>query len=527
MTTSAQIKAGEAWVMLNAKMGNLKQVLDQAKDKVSTFAGSLSQFGEKVGGKFGHAVVGGFAGFVAIGAIDGAMRKLAERMNEATISGDQFGFGDAGIAIGESIIEGVKSVPILGALTALGEAVGEKLYGSKAEEAAYQAEQKRLEDIAKLREKITGEQVDLQDQLAGNGAQARTDQFERRVRDHIRALVEEGQSYKEASASVGALRDAFKAVLSKEADDALQSLLDGFTEMSGVLSEDEIQAKRLEEQIASLQETLRAAGRDAEADAVGERIRSAFEAAKARAKEVEQAKKLSEVMDELAQKNREMGLSERDRLAASLKELGAGEERIREAMAIFDATEEKRKAIEQQDAEQKQRLEDAQKVADILKQLTDDNATFGMDERAMLERSLKALGATQEQITEAIRIFDETASKKAQADKSANIADILKQLQEQADNAGKTEFEIIQKKLEDLGATVQEIQQAKDLYDAAHPAAGPTSSYGAVGSFSAGFFDPVGIAGGGGALVESTKETARNTRKLVSLMQKNGLVYGA
>lgn len=413
MTTSAQIKAGEAWVMLNAKMGNLKQVLDQAKATVGGFAGSVNQFGDKIGGKFGNAIVNGLAAFVGVNAIDGALRKIAERMKDNLASGESMSFAEVGTAIGESIAEGLKSIPVAGALGDILATQFDSWFGGGM---AQEAMLKNVEQQRARIQAIFGAIRSRQDAMDSSGldpAAAKRAEFDKFAGEQINALVREGYKLDEARQQVDGLRASFEQMMGLDAEEQINAMLDGFDQLAGQLGEDSESVRQFERALRGVEAALIAAGRAADIPQVTAALRDQFDWSKAQKEANDKASKIKAILDEIKSRNEEFGLTESQLLARKLEQAGASAEEIAKAKVVLD---------------------ELQKKIDDAAERTRPDST--------------------------------------------------------------------------VASTI-------------------STSLGAVGSFSPGFFDPVGASGGGGALVESTKETARNTRKLVSLMQKSGLVYGA
>ena len=468
MTNAASIKAGETWVGINARMGNLKQVLDKAASHVGSFAGSLNQIGEKIGGKFGGKIVSGLVGYFGVSLVDSSLRSIAETM-EQNLAADRRMFEGVGEAIGESITKGLESIPIVGSLgrmhsdiadeTLFGgamssearlertrasaerlaaiyreiEAVNERLKQSS-DPAAIQDRRrmdKEASDLqAKLRAEIaaqggTATQSDLSSAaawgfgpLAGVGVLAQIADANQNQAKAISSMAEVAAKAAEGTAE---LRDAIAKQFSDRANDAIWDAAAGFNELFGLVDENARAFDALEEKIRSVSAALEAAGRGDEIDNVTAALRQEFAAAQARAQQIKDMAK---------------------------------------------AAEEERKAMEEAERIQKS-------IEEIVSSIEDKNESYGKSERELLEARLLKLNATQEQIDRALAAFDELAKKQSDAEAAASIS----------------------------------------------------TSLSAIGSFSPYAFDQFG--GGSGAITDATQQTARNTKRMVELLQKQATTYGA
>jgi len=435
MTNAASIKAGEAWVGINARMGNLKQVLDKAASQVGSFAGSVNQFGEKIGGKFGGKIVSGLVGYFGVSMVDGALRSIADTM-EQNIAADRGKFEGVGQAIGESITKGLESIPIVGSIgKMLGVGFDELLFGGNlGAEERLQRSRDDAEKLQSIYSEIASAQQAIEMKAVPQAVQQRmavvdeilklqqklNEELNRQSGPNLTKDVLDANQ-RQAADAVAPLIERERARFSGLADTAFDEAVDSFAKLFGVIDESAAKAEQLEAQIAKVREALMAAGRDGEADEVEAALRAQFEAAKAKAAEMEAAAKAAE--------------AERDALRES--------ERIQS------------------------------EIEDIITSIEEKNESYGKSERELLEARLMKLNATREQIDRALAAFDELAAKQDEVEVAASIS----------------------------------------------------TSLSAVGSFSPYAFDQFG--GGSGAITDATQQTARNTKRMVELLQKQATTYGA
>lgn len=415
MSSAASIKAGEAWVGIHGRMGNLPETLAKAQRQVSNWAGSVEQIGEQVGSKFGKTIMGGLVGFAAVGAVDNALRSIADKMRESLASGSGLKFSDVGIAVGESIAEGLKSVPIAGQLgEILAVTVFDPLWGnplktkaSRANWAGQQEQQKALqreqekawEELGRLNERITKE-------MAGDGAVSRVAELNAQIYKVYRSLVATGVGAEQAGNAISEFVTGYQQVLSQDADAKIASILDGFAQMSGELTAADMEARQLSESLREIEVLLTAAGKSKE------EIASVIEAIRGEAE-------FSKI---------------------------------------------------QQDANDRQK-----KIDDLIKSIEEENASFGKSQAQLLEARLKALGATQEELDRALNAALDIEDKRKAAEEAAKRASAM---------------------------TVEST----------------------VGSFLSGAFQTTSADT---AVVDSSKETARNTRRMVTLLERGSLSYQA
>mgnify|MGYP000063490286 CR=1 FL=1 len=408
MSSAASIKAGEAWVGIHGRMGNLPETLAKAQRQVSNWAGSVEQIGEQVGSKFGKTIMGGLVGFAAVGAADNALRSIADKMREALASGSSLEFSDIGIAVGESIAEGLKSVPIAGALgdifamSFFDEALGSPMQT----EAALARVQKQRDDQQKAWAELGKLNEEITKAMAGDGAVARVTELNDRVSEVYTSLVKAGVGAKQAGDAIRDFVSGYQQVLSEDADAKIATLLDGFARISGELTAADMEARQLSESLREIEVLLTAAGKSKE------EIASVIEAIRGEAE-------FSKI---------------------------------------------------QQDANDRQK-----KIDDLIKSIEDENASFGKSQAQLLEERLKALGATQEEL-----------------DRALNAALDIEDKRKAADEASKR-------------ASTKTVEST-------------------VGSFLSGAFQTTSADT---AVVDSSKETARNTRRMVTLLERGSLSYQA
>lgn len=407
MTTAANIKAGEAWVGIHGKMGNLPEVLEKARRQVGSFAGSVEQFGEHVGTKFGKTIMNGLVGFAAVSAIDNVLRSVADKMKTAMDSGAAFGFEEIGSAIGGAIMEGIRSLPIIGSLPDLGAMISDPLWGSPmATEAAMKRMEKQRASIMELFRDMNEMEQDALDAATGNTQIDRVRGIEGRIGSIRDKLLAAGVNDIGANGAAQGVMKAYRALFETESEGKINKVLDTFDQMTGVLDANAMAAKRLEEQLREIADLMTIAGRSKdEIDQTIGTLRSDFEYSR-----------------------------------------------------LTQEANERTKQIES-----------------LLESIERESKLFGKSQVQVLEYELKRLGATQEQM--------------------------------------------------DRG-----LETALDLEDkqreAARRAEATTSIERSFGTFSQGAFDPRSVASNS-VIGESTRETARNTRRMVSLLERNQLVYGA
>lgn len=414
MTSAANIKAGEAWVGIHGKMGNLPEVLDKARRQVGTFAGSVEQFGDKVGQKFGTTIMNGLVGFAAVGAVDNAMRAVADRMRKAAENGESIGFDEVGSAIGESIVEGLRSTLIVGSAFDVGKTIADSLLGSPlAQEKAQQFAQAQSASIAELFRDLQQVQDSASISLVSDKGFSLD-----KVREYVR--VTEAELIRLGSSSTGARRAAQQAIeaytnlisqleAGASAENKIATLLETFEEMSGALDENAMAAHRLETSLSEISELMTKSGRSPEdINQTLETIRADFE--------------YSRLLQDSNRRNRE--------------------------------------------------------IEELVSSIERESKEFGKSQVQLLEYELKRLGATQDQMDRGLEAALDLEDKRREAERRANSLGSISTRQE------------------------------------------------AYGTFLSGAFNAIGGAGTG-ELNGNTRETARNTRRMVTLLERNQLVYGA
>lgn len=387
------IKAGEAFVRIFGNDADLQKTLEAAKQKLSGFSGSASQFADRIGKTFGGKIVTGLTGFFAIGAADKAIRDIAERMKQAAINGDSFGLGDVGAAIGNSIVDGIRSVPIAGALMDLAAEVSDRVLwfgGDLHSEDRLAAVEQQRQKLQRIFAEIGSEQA----KLLGSPIDRERDAFGERINGWMRDLMAAGKSMEEARAAVADLQQAAGALFDER---------------------DEIPN-------------------------VG------------------------------------------DWISAALAEVG--------------------------------RLEEIKKILDGLQ---NDVADFGLDKAQLLERQLRALGATEEQIRQAIDATTQLKDMEDAARRANDIEAILNDLQRRNDEFGLSEAEITRRRLEELGATAEQIDRAMQLSERLNAQAPGAESFASSGTFSS----AIQLAfGGDDAVRDNTAATAHWTQKIAESIDK-------
>lgn len=404
MTSAASIKAGEAWVGIHGRMGNLPDVLAKARGQVSGWAGSVEQLGEKVAKKFGSSILGGIVGFTGAGAIDSALRSVADRMRQAVASGGTIGFADVGMAIGESIADGLKAIPIAGAIGELAAMAFDSALGSPmATEAAMAGREKIAKSRADAYAALAAESERLERLLQGpNASRDVADQSRSRINDAMNALMATGVPASNARVAASGAALNLDKFLEADADRKVKELLDTFDRMAGKVSASTDEVRRLEEEILGVAQAMREAGRSHDdIEGMTEALRGAAEAAR----------------------------KERD---------------IRARQKSID---------------------------EIVKSIEADDLDFGKTQSQLIEEQLRQLGAKQDEIDRAVKAAESLEAKRKAASAVSTVVESMT----------------------------------------------------ATGTFSSGAFDP-----GSGLLetADSSRETARNTKRLVQLMERGGLVYG-
>lgn len=468
---ASSIKASEAYVTIRADQGNLPKVIDQARDRMKTFAGQAGMVGEQISGKFGKALIQGAIGFAAIGAGDSMIRAIAKEMEDAAANGGA-SFSGVAVAVAKSLKESFESIPLAGSIVPLAEQVWDLLLGSP------MAAERRLEKFEEQRKKVQAALTDVarqasafDDQLAAGGDPSKAAQIAagNAASEAFAKLREVGVSLEGATAAANEITAAFQRLMKSNADRELEGISWQLYEMSGHMKEGEAEARRLDMELERLSNTMKASG----------------------------------MTDEMA-----------ETIAESL----------RERFRLIQAEKEAAKAAEEASARERERF---QQISSLLDSLRDKVLDANTDDAFRIQLQLEDLGATQQQIAEALalidqlnRLNDEQKAAQESARKAESVAAMIKSLQEDADRNSLGERGFLEKQLRDLQATEEQINTALALFDQTHLPAIESSF---VGSFSPAALDG-GFAMGG--LEDSSRQTAKNTRRIADAIERNQLTYG-
>lgn len=154
-------------------------------------------------------------------------------------------------------------------------------------------------------------------------------------------------------------------------------------------------------------------------------------------------------LEDLARKSDELRLSETDLLAAQLQRQNATADQIAEAQRLTDEIT---------------RLETAKRNAtDVTKRIDDLKRKFEelqMSEDEFLAKSLEQLGATSDQIAEAIQLSADIDAMETAKKNAEDVQRILTDVARGVAEVGKSEAELMRQRLEQLGATADQIDQA-------------------------------------------------------------------
>lgn len=343
--TSAQVQAGEAAVKVRADHQKLGTDLAKAEALVKNFAGSVNRFGDQVGKKFGGKMTEGIVTFMGVQAADKILRALADNMDAAARGED---FKGIGMVIGESIAAGLESVPIAGSVGRIlshgfaylgGVDLGaEERIAKSREEAA-----KRQQAVGQVDSALRAMQFDRAS--GGDALLAKRESFEKDVEGKINAMLAAGVPLEEARQSVQGLREEFDRLMAGEAQAKLDELLGKYRQFGGMMTEADVAAAKLKEEMQAVERAYAAAG--------------------------------------MAQQ----GMLEAARLADVAKFAEQGK-RDQEALAKYDD-------------ERKRRLEEIQSVIDGLNESLIE-AQLNGDEIATTTRRLESLGASKDQIDAAV-----------------------------------------------------------------------------------------------------------------------------
>lgn len=466
---ASNIKASQAYVTIRADQGNLPTEIEKARASMKGFAAQVGSIGERVGGKFSEAIAKGAIGFAAVSAADSILRDLAKEM-EAQADAGGIDFGGLGVAMVKSLRDTFEGLPLIGAIVPLSEQLWDALLGSP------MATERRLEKIAQERERLQAALNDVAKQVAryddeyttkGDASLgARAAAFESAA-EAVERLVKAGMSADKARESAAEIVSAFERLTSAKAAEAVADINYQLDVMSGSVPEAAQELRRFEKDLERIQRMFEAAGQSPES-------------AKA----------------------------ETSALLGRFKDIQAG------------------KAAEADLKREADRLGEINRLVDSLREkLLDAN----VDDSLRIELELGDLGATREQIDEAKAILDQIAAlddeRKAMEDASRRnqkVAEIIKGLQDDSDRAAIGERGMLERELQSLMATQGEIDRALSLFDSANGASVETSFMGT--------FSPAALDGGfqGTGLEESSKQTARNTKRIADAVASGGqLTYGS
>jgi hypothetical protein len=159
----------------------------------------------------------------------------------------------------------------------------------------------------------------------------------------------------------------------------------------------------------------------------------------------ENAKQITKTIEDLASKYDRLVLSEETMLELELRRLGATEAQVK-------AAEDYARAIKD--------AENANKITAQLEEMRKKVDEFGKSASELAAAQLASLGATQAQIDEAIRLQGELAAMETAANNAAEVERILEDVARAADDAGKSEMELMRRRLEALNATEDQISKA-------------------------------------------------------------------
>jgi len=158
---------------------------------------------------------------------------------------------------------------------------------------------------------------------------------------------------------------------------------------------------------------------------------------------------LAKTMEDLARKSEELGKTETELLAIQLKRNGATDAQIAEAQRL-------QASIEKAQTEQKNAEDLGKMLGDMQKKFDEMN----LSAEELLATQLKSLGASQEQIDAALNMQRQLDAHDVATKNAEEIVKILDDVQRGADEVGKSEAELLRRRLEALSATEDQIQQA-------------------------------------------------------------------
>lgn len=176
------------------------------------------------------------------------------------------------------------------------------------------------------------------------------------------------------------------------------------------------------------------------------------ELARARAKDADQTA-IKGVMDDLLSKNEEMGKSEAELLQIKMKKLHAGDEEIKQAMALL------------------QTMQTANIDASMeshFKNLNDRLLEAQGNERELLKNQLANIGlagdALEKAVNDTIAIEDKIDAEKKKTDDALTVKDTMKDLADQLETMKIGESGMLKKKLEAAGADTTQVAEALAMF---------------------------------------------------------------
>jgi hypothetical protein len=172
--------------------------------------------------------------------------------------------------------------------------------------------------------------------------------------------------------------------------------------------------------------------------------------------QLKRAEEVAKILEKMRDDAEKIGKTDAQLLEAQLSKLGATSAQIQEALQLQQQMTDA-KAAEEAAAEQAKQQEKLAARLDDMRRKVDD---FGKSADELAAAQLRSLGATQEQIDEAIRLQQELTAMESAAKNAAEIESILADVTRAADEAGKSEAELMRMRLEALGATQDQIEAA-------------------------------------------------------------------
>lgn len=172
--------------------------------------------------------------------------------------------------------------------------------------------------------------------------------------------------------------------------------------------------------------------------------------------QLKRAEEVAKILEKMREDAERIGKTDAQLLEGQLSKLGATAAQIDEALALQKQLADA-KAADQAAADQAKMQEKLAARMDEMRRKVDD---FGKSAEELAAAQLQAMGATQEQIDEAIRLQQELSAMEAAAKNAEEIESILADVTRAADEAGKSEAELLRMRLEALGATQEQIDKA-------------------------------------------------------------------